>query len=197
MEDFEREATLIDRARRGDLRAYAALVKQFEERMFYTAYRILHSREDAEDCVQETFLRAWDRIKDLKDVSAFRTWLYRILSNLALDALRGKERQAMAIDTYRIESIRLASGSETRNPREVLRQAREAQRIERAIADLAPKQKIVFVLRHFQGLKISEISEILDAPSGTIKATLHAALAKLRRNLIHRTAAGSKRSVEW
>jgi RNA polymerase sigma-70 factor (ECF subfamily) len=186
VDERDREEQLIGRARRGDLRAFAALVNLNEERMFLTAYRILHSKEDAEDCVQETFLRAWDRLSTLEDSRAFRTWLYRILTHLALDTLRARirlEERQVPLDE---EVVRLPVMGRSSSPREALRQAREADRIESAIETLAPKQKVVFVLRHFQGLKISEIAAALDSPTGTVKATLHAALRKLQKNLVER-----------
>ncbi len=187
MEIFGIEEHLIARASAGDLRAYAALVKRYEERMYTTAYRILHQRQDAEDCLQETFLRAWDRMKDLKDPRAFRCWLYRVVTHLALDVLRKRERQSQALESYRAEVIRIGPTENLDTPREVLRKAREAERIERAIEDLAPKQKIVFVLRHFQGLSLHEVADILECPIGTVKATLHAALGKLQKNLLGKT----------
>ena len=103
IDHLDRERHLIARAMAGDLRAYAALVKAYEERMFFTAYRILHSREDAEDCVQETFVRAWEHISGLSDSRAFSTWIYRILSNLAdryPEALEKNvgERRIQAVD---------------------------------------------------------------------------------------------------
>jgi RNA polymerase sigma-70 factor (ECF subfamily) len=180
------EAGLIERAKRGDLRAYAVLVKRHEERMFRTAWRILHQREDAEDCVQETFLKAWEGLPRLKDIHAFRRWLYQILANLALDILRKRERGEKRLDSYQSEVVSLARFGGSENPREALRRAQEAERIEKAIENLAPRQKVVFVLRHFQGLKLAEIAEVLEAPLGTIKATLHAALAKLQRDLCQR-----------
>jgi len=190
--DWERE--LIERVRRGDLRAYARLVKTYEDRMFYTAYRILHHREDAEDCLQETFVRAWERLSGLSDPRAFSTWLYRILSNLALDMLRKRERDHDLNRSVREGVVLLPTPRSTLSPREALRRAREAERIESAIDNLAPKQKVVFVLRHFQNLKIREIAEVLDNPEGTIKATLHAALGKLRKALVDLRSADERRS---
>lgn len=184
MENPERELELIRRAQQGDLRAYGALVRRYEERMFYTAYRILHHREDAEDCLQETFLRVWDHLRELADVRAFQLWVYRILSNQALDILRRRERHQEGLDLYESEVIHLARVSSPASPRELLRRSREVERIERAIEELPPRQKLVFVLRHFQGLKLAEIAEVLNSPLGTVKATLHNALQKLQGALV-------------
>lgn len=184
MENPELELELIRRAQQGDLRAYGALVKRYEERMFYTAHRILHQREDAEDCLQETFLRVWDRLRELSDVRAFQLWVYRILSNQALDILRRRERQREGLESYGSEVLHLARVSSPASPRELLRRSREVERIERAIEELPPRQKLVFVLRHFQGLKLTEIAEVLNSPLGTVKATLHNALQKLQGSLI-------------
>ena len=184
IDHLDRERDLLLRAMAGDLRAYAALVKAYEERMFFTAYRILHSREDAEDCLQETFVRAWENLSGLSGPRAFSTWVYRILSNLALDMLRKRERMREMVVSLQEEVVRLPSPVHLASPRDVLRQARQAERIEAAIDNLAPKQKVVFVLRHFQNLKLQEIAEIMDAPVGTVKATLHAALLKLRKALL-------------
>lgn len=178
------EAELVEKSMGGDLRAYAVLTKRYQERLFLAAYRILHHREDAQDCVQESFVRAWEGVPNLRTPAAFPTWIYRVLTHQALDALKRRERR-LAVETPvddRVLHLRpTASGS---TPREVLRKAREAERIERAIDDLAPKQKVVFVLRHYQGLKLAEIAEVLDAPIGTVKATLHQAMNKLRANLL-------------
>lgn len=184
MENPELELELIRRAQQGDLRAYGALVRRYEERMFYTAYRILHQREDAEDCLQETFLRVWDHLRELSDVRAFQLWVYRVLSNQALDILRRRERQREGLESYESEVIHLARVSTPASPRELLRRSREVERIERAIEELPPRQKLVFVLRHFQGLKLAEIAEVLNSPLGTVKATLHNALQKLQGALV-------------
>jgi len=181
--EIDREQELIARALRGDLRAYGALVKRYEERLFYTVYRILHHREDAEDCLQEALIKAWEERSSLRDPTSFKAWLYRVLSNTALDRLRGTKRHNEALESYRNEALQFPKVAGA-TPREALRLARQAERIENAIDGLAPKQKVVFVLRHFQGLKLGEIAEVLDCPVGTVKATLHAALGKLRKTLL-------------
>lgn len=193
--EIDRERELVQRALRGDLRAYAALINGYEERLFYTAYRILHNREDAEDCLQESLVKAWEERSGLRDPMAFKSWLYRVLSNTALDRLRVGRRRNEALESYREEVLRLPKNGQATTPREALRLARQAERIENAIDSLAPKQKVVFTLRHFQGLKLNEIAEILDCPLGTVKATLHAALGKLRKTLL--SERDRERRNEW
>ena len=164
MNPRDHELEHIRRARSGDLRAYGVLVRLYEDRLFRTAYRILHNREDAEDCLQETFVRTWEHLSNLSDPEAFGGWVYRILSNLALDCLEKKSRQRRIEKDLREEIVRLPKSRDRQSPREVLRCARETERIESAIRELAPRQKVVFVLRHYQGLKLREIADIPTRP---------------------------------
>lgn len=165
---------LVERARRGDSRAFAALTSKHQRALYCTAYSILGSSWDASDAVQEALLEGWARVDTLRDPARFRPWLARILVNTCFDALGRRSRVILSGDAP--EDPRRAEahtfvGSETQLD------------LFRAIRGLEKDQRMVVALRFFNDLKVDDIATVLDVPAGTVKSRINRALARLAQDL--------------
>ena len=161
---------LVEPARHGDHEAFTSLVAMTVDRMYATAFLILHDRVRAEDAVQDAFLRAWRDLPRLRDADRFESWLRRILVNACYDLVR---RQP---PTIRAGAQLPAGPSVDDETAAVLH--RDA--LERAFARLTAEQRAVVVLTHVDDLSNREVAEALGIPIGTVKSRLHHALRALR-----------------
>jgi RNA polymerase sigma-70 factor (ECF subfamily) len=170
------DARLVERLLRGDAEAYGSLVSRHMRRAFAVAYRILEHREDAEDVVQDSFMRALERIDQLDRRRPFRPWLLRIVVNQALNF-----RRARGIRTTASLSDSARAGGPLPD-----RQAEDTdlRRRLRAALDMLPeKQRTVVQLADLEGLTSGEIGRIMDLADGTVRWHLHEARKALRRAL--------------
>lgn len=166
--DEERE--LVSLARNGDERGFAGLVRLHQRRAYIVARSIVMTHEDAEDAVQEGFLRAHQALDRFDPAQAFGAWLNRIVANAALDlARRRKVRNAEEIS----ESIPAAF----RDPAE---SGELRERLEAALAQLPDRARAVIVMHDIEGFTHAEIGEMLSIPGGTARSDLHHARQKLR-----------------
>lgn len=182
---------LIALAQKGDEQAFTELVDRYQNKVYGTAVRMLRNREEALEAAQEVFLRVWTHLATIRAGANFGAWLYRITTNHVLDILR--RRPAMTpveMNEEIAQVIEMNFQDRTLTPRQVYAQQELRERVERAMEHLAPQQRAVFVLRHYQSLKLSEIAEVLGISIGTVKATLHTSLEHLREQLSEK-----KRSV--
>lgn len=167
------DAQLVEECKRGNLRAYERLYLQHSPRMKSLALRLLGSRADAEDAVQEAFLKVYRAMAGFDGNSAISTWMYRILINCCYDILRRRQRAAEAPVT------REPSGAGNLGTGNVgLKIA-----LERALARLNERPRLVFLLFEVEGLKHSEIAAILQVPEGTSRNWLFEAKRDLKRIL--------------
>lgn len=175
---------LIKRFQEGDITAYNEIVHRYKDQLLNFAYRFLGNVEEAEDVVQETFLRLYRNRFAYRRIAKFSTWIYTITSNLAKTELRKrKRRKLMSLSDigyedkeYEIEDIhadteRGADG------------ALKDEIIQKAIDELSPRFKEVIILRDIQELSYEEISEITGVPLGTVKSRLNRARLKLQSKL--------------
>lgn len=162
------DAELVESCKRGNLRAYERLYQLHSARMKSLAFHLLGSRADAEDAVQETFLKVYRGVRGFEAQSSFATWLYRILINCCYDALRKQQRLAES-------QPKREFSSDTKLPLKLA--------IERALGQLNQRHRIVFLLFEVEGLKHSEIATILEAPEGTCRSWLFEAKRELKRIL--------------
>ena len=173
---------LVDRARAGETDAFRELVDRHSRTMFKTAFRLTGNEADADDLVQEAFLRAFRKLDRFDGRSQFSTWLYRITVNCGMDLMRKKSRrQARAA---RDEEVVLDSVA-TEDPRpDRLALSGEVRRaVEGVLEKLSPMERSAFVLRHFEGRSIAEIGGLLGARSSATKHAIFRAVKKLRAEL--------------
>lgn len=167
---------LIVCAQQGDRQAFTELVCRHQNGVVGLIYRMCGDPQQAEDAAQEAFVRVWQNLNSYKPQHAFRSWLYRIAANAALDSLR-RERPSAELD-----SLPLADSSP--GPEQAAEENQRAAQIRRAIARLSEPLRIVLILREYQEFSYQEISEALDIPTGTVMSRLNAARSQLRQELL-------------
>lgn len=170
------DALLVGRVLRGDAEAYGELVSRHMRQAFAIAYRILEHREDAEDAVQDAFIRALERIDQLGPGGRFRPWMLRIVVNTALNSRRrrGVRRTEAVLDTM------AADGS---LPDEAAERADLRARLSAALDALPEKQRTIVQLADLEHMRSAEIGEILELSDGTVRWHLHEARRALRQAL--------------
>ena len=184
------EMDLIREAQAGSRAAFDVLVRQYEHQVLRLALHLTGSEHDAEDIYQEAFLKAYRYIGNFRFECSFYTWIYRIVTNLCLDQLRRRktrrEDHAVVVDRTGDEIDLLASVSDDRpfsNPARELDRKLLGERIQAALGKLTPRERMVFELKHYQGLRLRTIGEMLNTTEETAKNTLFRATKKLRMQL--------------
>ncbi len=179
------EHALVERARDGDHDAYGVLVERHSRAVFRLAYRITGQEQDAEDVVQEAFLRAYRQIGRFESRSSFGTWLYRIAVNCAHDLIRTRPRfssRSSGPDDQG-EAPEIADVSAGANPERVLASREIDRRVREGLDTLSDLERSAFILRHFEGLSIAEIGESLGLGPSAAKHSIFRAVQKMRRNV--------------
>jgi len=178
--------SLVRAAQRGDQDAFEQLVRAYDQSVLRLAMNLLRSPDDARDVYQEAFLRVYRNLHSFRFDCSFHTWLYRIVTNICLDQLRKrkvrKEEPAVvetsegAIDrTEGFEEVSAAA-----NPERVTWNRQLGQRIGDALEELTPRERMVFELRHYQGLRLRNIGEILGTSEEAAKNCFFRATQKMR-----------------
>jgi RNA polymerase sigma-70 factor (ECF subfamily) len=183
---MEAEASgAVERARSGDNDAFRLLVEQHGRAVFRLAFRMTGNEEDAEDVVQETFLKAYRQIDRYEARSSFSTWLYCIASNCSLDLIRKrKTREAKRVRGQDPDQDVLVSiSAATPGPERELYSSQISQSVNAALGELSAQERTAFVLRHFEGLSIEEIGRALGTGTSATKHSIFRAVQKLRRSL--------------
>ena len=175
------EGELVAASRSGDLEAFGELVRRHERRALGLALRLLSDRHEAEDAVQEAFLRAWRALGSFEPGRDFDRWLLKIAANAALDLVR--RRRPEPVPAENLEALPLARPEGGIDPESA--DAR-AVALEQALCALPGRQRLAFVLFHQAGLSYEEIAARLGAPVGTVRSSLHRARLALRSALTGR-----------
>ncbi len=179
------DQTLAEALKRGDERALEALVRRHQGRVYAVAYRLTGNREDALDVTQESLLKAYRKIHAWQPTGGFLPWLLRLTANQAIDVVRKRKRrrQERLEEAYLPDSEHAPiepAGHDTG----VAVHAREIdERVRAALTVLSESQRTVFVLRHYEGLQLSDIAAELGCTVGSVKVHLFRALKKLQREL--------------
>jgi RNA polymerase sigma-70 factor, ECF subfamily len=184
------ETELIREAQKGSRTAFDALVRQYDQAVLRLALHLTGSEQDAQDIHQEAFLKAYRYLGNFRFECSFYTWIYRIVTNLCLDLLRRRksrrEEQSIVVDASGEEMDLLNNVSDCRamaNPERELERKVLGERIQEALEKLTPRERMVFELKHYQGLRLRTIGEMLNTTEETAKNTLFRATKKLRANL--------------
>lgn len=180
---------LVTRSQRGDPAAFDRLVDLYQDRLYNYVARMVHDPTEAEDLTQEAFVKAFRNLPSFRGASTFQTWLYRIASNLIIDAARRRRRRA---NTCSLEAplegdegplLREQEDVSTPGPARDLETAELQRQVHQAIQQLPPRLRSVVVLYELQGLSYEEIAEILGCPLGTVKSRLFNARMELKQRL--------------
>jgi RNA polymerase sigma-70 factor (ECF subfamily) len=178
------DAAAVALARDGDSEAFQALVERHSRAVYRLAHRMTGSPQDAEDVVQETFLKAYRQLGRFESRANFGTWLHRIAVNCSIDLIRGRKHQETAHDASDLELFdgALPHGDERVDPSpERLMLSSEVQaRVTQAMDALTAMERAAFVLRHFEGQSIDEISRELGLKANAAKHSIFRAVRKMR-----------------
>ena len=173
------------RAKAGDADAFRVLVERHSRPLFRLAFRMTSNEQDAEDVVQETFLRAYRRIGNFDERASFGTWLYRITVNCSLDLVRARKRRSEQSGPVNPEMDDLMQSlpASAPTPDRMAMSGEARERIAAAMGELSASEKTAFVLRHFEGMCIDEVSRVLGCRPGAARHCVFRAVQKLRRAL--------------
>jgi RNA polymerase sigma-70 factor (ECF subfamily) len=176
------DRVLVERCQAGDLSAFEPLVERYRDRVWRLAYQILRDREEAWDCAQEAFIRAYQSISSFRGQSAFYTWLFRITVNVATDRLRARGARVRAFGRDRVaeEEWARTAPDASPGPDQVAHHVQQQERIQRALDALPPKARTIIMLSDVEGLSYREIADVLNIPIGTVMSRLHNARKRLR-----------------
>jgi len=184
------DCLLVREVQGGNQAAFEQLVHAHDQAVLRLAFRITRSETDAQDIYQEAFLKVYKKLGSFRFECSFSTWMYRIVTNLCLDHLRKirnrRENNAREVNAEGGECDllnQLSDHSPANNPEQQLLSQELSVRISCALQGLTPRERMVFELKHFQGLKLRAVGEVLNSSEGSIKTTLFRATQKLRFQL--------------
>ncbi len=190
---YPNEAELIKALRAGEAEAYEQLIEQYAEVVYRTAYRLLQNPHDAEDAMQETFLTAYLRINEFEGKARLSSWLYRIVTNKALDILRKHRRKTEAatdsIDDLSEDAAELLADQAAVLPEDWAERRETAALIREGLESLSPSLRAAFVLFEMEGLSMDEVASALNISTSAAKVRVHRARRALRDYLRKRLAA--------
>jgi RNA polymerase sigma-70 factor (ECF subfamily) len=182
------ELALIRRAQGGDPEAFEALVRAYDQNVLRLALRVVHSQEEARDLYQEAFLKVYRSLRYFRLEARFSTWLYRVVMNVCLDYLRRqntrKEIQGLEGEDGQPEYFQtVPDENPSLDPERAAHSGEIGRRIQAALQRLNPRERLVFELKHYQGLKLRAIGELCRTSEQTVKNCLFRATQKLRLEL--------------
>ncbi len=180
----QQEIEIIERIKNGDEMAFQQIMSKYGERVMGLAFHFTKNYQDAEDLYQETFIKVYRNINSFRFESEFFTWVYRILANQAFNYFRKSKRMTIVDpgeNDYLWETI---PADESGEADQATLNSSLREEIDRALLQLSPQQRIVFILKHYEGKKIKDIALILDCTEGTVKRYLFRATRKLQTILV-------------
>lgn len=172
------DVAAVEQVRAGNTQAFRILVDRHSRALFHLTYRMTGNHQDAEDTVQETFLRAYRQLRHFDGRAAFSTWLYRIASNCAIDHIRSRQKRQS-------DGIELLDRHPAPNPspERLTASSQVAQMLGPALDELSETERAAFVMRHYEGLSMEEIGRTLGVQPNAAKHSVFRAVQKLRRAL--------------
>lgn len=180
------ERDLVLRAKRGDQDAFEQLVLDNQNRIYSLALRLMGNREEAADLAQEAFLKAWQGLPTFQGESSFSTWLYRLTSNVCIDALRRNRRRQAVAETVSLDDDDswIEPADWEGDPQRLLERAELSRAVERGLEALPDHFRQVLVLRELSGLSYQEIGTAMELDLGTVKSRIARARVALRKILL-------------
>lgn len=176
---MDTEQSLLQRAQKGDQDAFAVLVNEHQRYVYNLAFRVLKDENEALDLTQETFIRAWTALPNFRGQSQFRTWLYRIVTNLCYNRLPGLRRSLTDLGDDILPDLPETDETSS-NPMRELESDEIRTQLHQAIDRLDANYQILVVMRYHDELSYEEIASLLNLPLGTVKTGLYRAKEKLR-----------------
>ncbi len=166
--NIESDEELIERVKKGDCEAFSPLIERYKMLVYRIAYRMLGNRDDAEDLVQEVFIRAYNSIKSFKSGFPFSPWLSKITLNMVINFIRRERKEHLAS----LEMVQNQISIDRDDPVEMTKSKLLREKIQQAISRLPEIYRAVLILRIEEELSYAEISKILNIPKGTVMSRL-------------------------
>lgn len=180
----ETDAAVVALARDGNSDAFRALVERHGRAVFRVAHRMTGNAQDAEDVVQETFLKAYRQLGRFESRANFSTWLHRIAVNCSIDLIRSRRHQETAHDAPDLEHYDASAEDRVgHSPERLVMSTELGERVQQAMGGLSAMERAAFVLRHFEGHSIEEISRTLGLKTNATKHSIFRAVRKMRAAL--------------
>lgn len=174
------DTLLVKRVQDGDMQAFNELVKRWHSKIYRFAYRFFVDKSEADEITQKTFIKTYQNVKTLDQPEKFSPWIYRIANNLCLDELkRAGRRKSTSLEAREDLPGRAAELS----PADHLEAKELGEIIENALLLIPEEQRVVIILKEYEGLKFREIAEILEEPENTVKSRMYYGLKATRRIL--------------
>ena len=183
---YIQDGSLVRQAQGGNQAAFTQLVHTYDQAVLRLALRLTGSQSEAQDIHQEAFIRAYKNLNGFRFECSFATWIYRIVTNLCLDHLRRNQARKRngAIEVSDDDLLnQLPDDRPGNNPEQQLLDRELSAQIRRAMKRLTPRERMVFDLKHFQGLELRSVSEILNTSEASVRMTFFRATRKLRFQL--------------
>ncbi|NOY38616.1 MAG: RNA polymerase sigma factor [Chlorobi bacterium] len=180
MKKVDRKETehLIRKIRKGDLRAFEKLASLHLNTSFRVAFRVLGNKNDAEDAVQDSWIKIWKNISAFREKADFSTWMYRIVTNTCMDYLKQRMHR---LDYFTDQRVGLTMAPDhAQNPETLFVNNEQLNLLRRLSGSLPPKQKMIFILRDLEGLSPDEVAEVLEMDKDLVKSHLAHARKTLR-----------------
>jgi len=172
------DAKLVENFRKGDIEAFNRLVHRWQQRIHRFAFRYFASHDEAMEITQKTFIRVYKKLNTLENADNFPAWIYRIANNLCLDETkRAGRRRATTMESLPQHPV---TESLIANPDQQIQQSQLGSILQLALNQLPAEQRIVVIMKEYEGLKFREIAEILEEPENTVKSRMYYGLKKLR-----------------
>lgn len=178
---------LVKKSKKGDFEAFAELIRRHETKIYSLAYNYMRNSEDAEDTLQETFLKAYISLPSFREEAKFATWLYRICVNICYSKIRKKKIEVVLSLDSSVETPEEEVHREildwSKNPESQLLAEEMREVLNKAIEKLPKEYKEVFILRDIEGLSNQEVSEILGESIAAVKSRIHRARLFIRQEI--------------
>jgi RNA polymerase sigma-70 factor, ECF subfamily len=188
------DTDLISRAAGGDPSAFQALVERHRSMVYRIAYQFAGNHHDAEDIAQEVFIKVYRSLDRFRQDAQLTSWMYRIVMNACIDHRRRQRLAVAAPFGEEAEHRMLNTPEDTPGPEDRAYAGELGQVLESEIGRLPNGQRVVFVMRHHQGMKLCEIAAALGLAEGTVKRQLHAAVHRLRQALTEANVTAGERA---
>ncbi|HLG15411.1 MAG TPA: sigma-70 family RNA polymerase sigma factor [Blastocatellia bacterium] len=178
------DSQIIERTLGGEPEAFNVLVRRWERQIYGLTLRLLGRDEEAKDATQETFLSAYRNLAKFRGEAKFSSWIYRIALNVCNTKLKGRSRVTISIEEQReISGFELAADTEDLGSN--IQQQQVARVVRRALQALPAEMRQVIIMKEYEGLKFSEIADVLGIPLSTVKTRMYTGLAELKKRLDH------------
>jgi RNA polymerase sigma-70 factor (ECF subfamily) len=178
------DTQIIERTLDGEPEAFNLLVRRWERHIYGLTLRMLGRDEEARDATQETFLSAYRNLSKFRGEAKFSSWIYRIALNICNTRLRSRPRNAVSLDEERAENG-FEVAADACDLSSNIQQEQIARHVRRALQGLPAEMRQVIIMKEYEGLKFTEIAEILGIPLSTVKTRLYTGLVELRKRLEH------------